>query len=130
MARICWAASLFIPCWLFGQAPTAFTVASIKSNQTSDWRDTEDAHYVCLRSGRLSDLGRAELDGRRAMGHRSQDRGCRGTSSARSVQRAAAAIDRGPVSAEITPPNQENAGLCAGGHKERIQAQAAPCRIA
>jgi uncharacterized protein (TIGR03435 family) len=41
MARICWAASLFIPCWLFAQAsapPTAFTVASIKPNKSSDDR--------------------------------------------------------------------------------------------
>src|ERR1700683_2266165 len=45
MARICWALSLFIPCGLFGQipasppiVPTAYTVASIKPNRSSDDR--------------------------------------------------------------------------------------------
>jgi uncharacterized protein (TIGR03435 family) len=45
MARIYWALSLFIPCGLFGQAPasppaapTAYTVASIKPNKSSDDR--------------------------------------------------------------------------------------------
>jgi bla regulator protein blaR1 len=39
MARIFRALSLlFVPCWLFGQAPTAFTVASIKPNKSTDDR--------------------------------------------------------------------------------------------
>src|SRR5271169_4327257 len=38
MARIFRALGLFIPFWLLGQAPTAFTVASIKPNKSGDDR--------------------------------------------------------------------------------------------
>lgn len=38
MARICWPVCLLTSCGLFGQAPTAYTVASIKPNKSSDDR--------------------------------------------------------------------------------------------
>ena len=38
MARICWALCLLTSCGLFGQAPTAYTVAAIKPNKSSDDR--------------------------------------------------------------------------------------------